>query len=176
MLGGIATLLEVMLLDSDLRVVHVPGPAVNRARRGTRGGEHKSDPKDAMVIADQVRMRDDLRIVTTMREDDVELQLLVRRRSEIVADQTRLAARTVPAVRNRRSGRRRRGHARTAGLRAAPSDPYSRLNSISGGRGPRLWSVMVRTHEFQRRIASSFPGGRIWAALSNHSIASVNPS
>src|SRR3546814_11113304 len=38
-------------------------------------------------------MRDDLRQVTAMREDDVELRLLVGRRSEIVADQTRRAAR-----------------------------------------------------------------------------------
>src|SRR3546814_5025757 len=82
-----------MLIEAELTVVHVPGLAVNRARRGTVGGEHKSDPKDARVIADQVRMRDDLRQVTAMREDDVELRLLVGRRSEIVADQTRRAAR-----------------------------------------------------------------------------------
>jgi transposase len=91
-LGGIAALAEAMLLDAGLTVVHVPGLAVNRARRGTTGGEHKSDPKDARVIADQVRMRDDLR-VERMREDDVELRLLVGRRSEIVTDQTRRAAR-----------------------------------------------------------------------------------
>ena len=93
LLGGIAGLLEAMLIEAGLTVVHVPGLAVNRARRGTVGGEHKSDPKDARVIADQVRMRDDLRQVTAMREDDVELRLLVGRRSEIVADQTRRAAR-----------------------------------------------------------------------------------
>lgn len=93
LLGGIAGLLEAMLLDAGLTVVHVPGLAVNRARRGTVGGEHKSDPKDARVIADQVRMREDLRQVTQMREDDVELRLLVGRRSEIVADQTRRAGR-----------------------------------------------------------------------------------
>jgi transposase len=93
LLGGIAALLEAMLLQADLTVVHVPGLAVNRARRGTTGGEHKSDPKDARVIADQVRMRGDLRTVQRSREDDVELRLLVGRRSEIVADQTRRAAR-----------------------------------------------------------------------------------
>lgn len=88
-LGGIASLLEAMLLEAGLTVVHVPGLAVSRARRGTRGGEHKSDPKDARVIADQVRMRDDLRPVTAMREEDAELRLLVGRRSELVADATR---------------------------------------------------------------------------------------
>lgn len=92
-LGGIASLLEAMLADAGLAVVHVPGLAVNRARRGTAGGEHKSDPKDAKVIADQVRMRDDLRPVTVMREEDVELRLLAGRRREIVTDATRRAAR-----------------------------------------------------------------------------------
>lgn len=93
LLGGVATLLEAMLLDAGLRVLHVPGVTVSEARRGTVGGEQKSDPKDARVIADQVRMRDDFRELTTMREDDVELRLLVGRRGEIVADQTRRAAR-----------------------------------------------------------------------------------
>jgi len=93
LLGGIAALLEAMLLDAELTVVHVPGLAVHRARRRTVGGEHKSDPKGARVIADQVRMRDDFRVVARMREDDVELRLLVGRRSEIVTDQTRRAAR-----------------------------------------------------------------------------------
>src|SRR3546814_8150366 len=88
-----AGLWEGMRLEAGRTVGDVPGLAVNRARRATGGGEHKSDPKDARVIADQVRMRDDLRQVTAMREDDVELRLLVGRRSEIVADQTRRAAR-----------------------------------------------------------------------------------
>ncbi|HEX6473154.1 MAG TPA: IS110 family transposase [Streptosporangiaceae bacterium] len=93
LLGGIAALLEAMLLEAGITLVHISGLAVNRARRGTTGGEHKSDPKDAKVIADQVRMRDDLRTVTAMRDDDVELRLLVGRRSELVADQTRRASR-----------------------------------------------------------------------------------
>lgn len=92
-LGGIAALAGAMLLADGLAVVHVPGLTVNRARRGTTGGEHKSDPKDAKVIADQVRMRDDLRPVEAARDIDVELRLLAGRRAEIVTDQTRRAAR-----------------------------------------------------------------------------------
>lgn len=88
-LGGIAGLAEAMLLAAGLRVVHVSGLAVNRARRGTVGGERKSDPKDARVIADQVRVRDDLRLVTTPSEVDTELRLLVSRRHDLVTDQTR---------------------------------------------------------------------------------------
>jgi transposase len=93
LLGGVATLLEAMLLDADLRVLHVPGVTVSEARRGTKGGEQKSDPKDARVIADQLRLHDDFRELTELREDDVELRLLVNRRGDIVADQTRRASR-----------------------------------------------------------------------------------
>jgi transposase len=89
LLGGIASLAQAMLLDAGLHCVHVPGLAVNRARQGTTGGERKSDPKDAKVIADQVRTRDDLRPVTAMSEIDAELRLLVARRRELVADQVR---------------------------------------------------------------------------------------
>src|SRR5215207_8553927 len=53
-MGGIASLLVVMVQDAGLPVLHVPGLAVNRARQGTVGGENKSDPRDARVIAEQV--------------------------------------------------------------------------------------------------------------------------
>ena len=88
-LGGIARLLETMLLTAGLEVVHVPGLAVKTARRATRGGEHKSDPRDARVIADQVRSRDDLRRVALLNDADADLALLVARRRELVVGQTR---------------------------------------------------------------------------------------
>lgn len=87
--GGIASLLAAMLAESGFLVVHVPGLAVNRARQGTSGGEHKSDPRDAKVIADQVRTRGDLRPLEVGSEVEVELRLLVGRRRELVVDQTR---------------------------------------------------------------------------------------
>lgn len=92
-LGGIARLLEVMLCQADLQVRHVPGHAVKVTRRATRGGEHKSDPRDAKVIADLVRARDDLRLVTTDERADVGLALLVSRRGDLVEDQSRGIAR-----------------------------------------------------------------------------------
>lgn len=91
--GGIASLLTAMLLDAGLAVVHVSGLAVNRARQGTTGGEHKSDPRDAAVIADQVRHRSDLRPVDAGSELDAEIRLLVGRRRELVTDQTRRISR-----------------------------------------------------------------------------------
>jgi transposase len=87
--GGIASLLCAMLLEAGIEVVHVSGLAVNRAREGTSGGEHKSDPRDAAVIADQVRHRQDLRAIDPLSELDAEIRLLVARRRELVAEQTR---------------------------------------------------------------------------------------
>ena len=87
--GGIAGLAEAMLAAAGLRLVHVPGLAVNRARQGTRGGESKSDPRDARVIADQVRMRRDLRVIEAESELDLDMRLLVGRRRDLVDEQTR---------------------------------------------------------------------------------------
>ena len=86
--GGIAGLAEAMLTEAGLALVHVPGLAVNRARQGTVGGEHKSDPRDARVIADQVRLRQDLRAIEPVTELDLELRLLVGRRRDLVGGQT----------------------------------------------------------------------------------------
>lgn len=91
--GGIAGLLTAMLLEASIEVVHVSGLAVNRARQGTTGGEHKSDPRDAAVIADQVRHRRDLRPVEGLTDLDAEIRLLVGRRRELVTDQTRRVSR-----------------------------------------------------------------------------------
>lgn len=90
MMGSFATLLAAMLIDAGERVVHVPGLAVNRARQGTIAGQAKSDPKDARVIADQLRLRaDDFRPITLSDDGTAELRLLVSRRSDLVVDQTR---------------------------------------------------------------------------------------
>lgn len=93
-LGGIAGLVTAMLMDTGHRLMHVPGLTVNRSRHGTRGGEHKSDPRDARVIADQLRLRDDWRPVTGDDEATLDLRLLVSRRSDLVTEQTRRINRT----------------------------------------------------------------------------------
>jgi transposase len=92
-LGGIAALLTAMLLTAGFRVVHVPGLAVNRARRGTRGGENKSDARDAKVIAEQVMLREDLRAVELPQDTAVELRLLVSHRTTLVKEATARTAR-----------------------------------------------------------------------------------
>ena len=92
-LGGIADLAEAMLAAAGFTLVHVPGMAVNRARRGTVGGENKSDPRDARTIADQVRTRSDLRQIEPATELDLEVRLLVGRRRDIVQAQTQRLSR-----------------------------------------------------------------------------------
>ena len=87
--GGTATLPCAMIAEAGCRLVHTPGLSVNRARRGMRGGGNKSDPRDAATIAELARTRPGLRHVDTGREIDVDIRLLVGRRSEIVRDQTR---------------------------------------------------------------------------------------
>lgn len=89
MVGGIAGLAAAMLAAAGFRLVHVPGLAVNRARQGTTGGESKSDPRDARVIADQTRIRRDLRPIEAGTELDLEIRLLAKRRRDLVDDQTR---------------------------------------------------------------------------------------
>lgn len=93
LLGGSATLLCAMLAEAGFRVVHTPGLSVNRARQGMRGGENKSDPRDAATIADLARTRTDLRPVEVEAEIDVDIRLLVGRRREVVVDQTRRLSR-----------------------------------------------------------------------------------
>jgi transposase len=93
MLGGVASLLAAMLAEAGIAIVHTPGLAVNRARQGARGGETKSDPRDAAVIAELARTRRDLRPVEPAGELDAELRLLVSRRRDLVLDQTRRASR-----------------------------------------------------------------------------------
>lgn len=91
--GGIASLTQAMLAAEGFELVHVPGLAVNRARQGTTGGESKSDPRDARVIADQVRRRTDLRPIIAEDELAVDIRLLVGRRRDLVDEQTRRLAR-----------------------------------------------------------------------------------
>lgn len=89
LMGGVASLLTAMLLEAGVRLVHVPGLVVNRARRASKGGEAKSDPRDAATIADQLHLRDDWRAITAEDDITLDLRMLVSRRRELVIDQTR---------------------------------------------------------------------------------------
>jgi len=90
--GSLARFLEAILLAEGLRLVHVPGIAVNRAGQGFAGGERKSDPRDARTIAELVRTRD-LRPILPDDETAIALRLKVTRRRELSDDQTRRVSR-----------------------------------------------------------------------------------
>lgn len=91
--GSIATFLQALLLADGLELVHVPGLAVNRAAHGYAGGERKSDPQDARVIADLVRTRRGLRPIRPDDDATASLRLLVSRRRDLVQDQNRRVSR-----------------------------------------------------------------------------------
>jgi Transposase len=56
--GG-AALVIALLVGHDQQLLYIPGRVVNRASSSYRG-EGKTDARDALVIADQARMRRDL--------------------------------------------------------------------------------------------------------------------
>src|SRR5215216_2311604 len=85
---GAAALVIGLLLHRGQPVFYLPGIAVNRASAGYRG-EGKTDAKDAASIADQARMRRDLRELHVLDEDIAQLQLLSSYRADLAADRTR---------------------------------------------------------------------------------------
>jgi transposase len=86
--GGGAALLLALLWGRGQRVLYIPGLAVDRARDGFRG-ETKTDRRDALVIAEQARMRRDLKPLEPTDELLSEMRLFLSRRSDLVADQSR---------------------------------------------------------------------------------------
>jgi len=85
---GPAALAITLLLQAGQRVFFLPGIAVNRATAAYRG-EGKTDAKDAAIIADQARMRRDLRELKLGDEAISELRMLTAHRADIAADRTR---------------------------------------------------------------------------------------
>jgi transposase len=88
MTGGEPALLLALLINHGQEVLYIPGRLVNRASDGYRG-EGKTDARDAHVIADQARMRRDLRPIRPGDEAAIELRLLTGRRADLVEDRTR---------------------------------------------------------------------------------------
>ncbi|MGW2426140.1 IS110 family transposase [Streptomyces sp. NPDC001709] len=85
---GYAGLVITLLVSHGQRPLYIPGRAVNRAS-GSYRGEGKTDARDALVIADQARMRRDLSPLRAENEAMAELKLLTARRTDLVCDRTR---------------------------------------------------------------------------------------
>jgi transposase len=88
MTGGEPALLIAILVGHVQELLYLSGRMVNRAADGYRG-EGKTDARDARIIADQARMRRDLRPIRVGDEATIELRLLTGHRLDLVADRTR---------------------------------------------------------------------------------------
>ncbi|WP_327380863.1 IS110 family transposase [Streptomyces sp. NBC_01207] len=86
--GG-AALLIGLLVSHGQPVAYLTGLAVHRASATYKGGEGKTDAKDAFVIADQARVRRDLGLLRPGDEIAVDLRTLTTRRLDTVFDRTR---------------------------------------------------------------------------------------
>ncbi|GAA1196211.1 IS110 family transposase [Mycolicibacterium poriferae] len=85
-----ASLLLTVLADAGKSVRYLAGRAVWQASGTYRGGEAKTDAKDARVIADQSRMRGtDLPVLHPHDDLVTELRMLTAHRADLVADRTR---------------------------------------------------------------------------------------
>jgi transposase len=86
--AGGAALVISLLANRDQPLLYIPGRVVHRAA-GMYRGEGKTDARDAAVIADQARLRHDLRPM--LRRDAVarDLHILTARRADVMADHTR---------------------------------------------------------------------------------------
>jgi transposase len=85
-----ASLLLTVLADAGKSVRYLAGRSVWQASVTYRGGEAKTDAKDARVIADQSRMRGpDVPVVHPHDDLITELRMLTAHRADLVADRTR---------------------------------------------------------------------------------------
>lgn len=87
MAGGEPALLLALLTGHGQEPLYVPGRVVNRASDGYRG-EGETDARDALVIADQARIRRDLKPMRPTDEATIELKILTNRRTDLVRDRT----------------------------------------------------------------------------------------
>ncbi|GAC1607184.1 MAG: hypothetical protein NVS3B6_21030 [Pseudarthrobacter sp.] len=85
--GGPA-LLIALLVGHGQDILYIPGRTVHHASKIYRG-DGKTDAKDAAVIADQARMRRDLRPLRAGDETSTGLRLLTARRADKSADRVR---------------------------------------------------------------------------------------
>jgi hypothetical protein len=85
---GPAALVIALLLELGQRLLYLPGVAVNRLS-GAYPGEGKTDAKDAAIIADQARMRRDLRELQLDDEMIAELRMLTAHRTDVAANRVR---------------------------------------------------------------------------------------
>ncbi|MEV6796595.1 IS110 family transposase [Streptomyces sp. NPDC051320] len=87
--GTSSALLLALLAAHGQQAVYVPGRTVNRMS-GAYRGEAKTDARDAYVIAETVRHRNDFAAIDVPAQLAADLALLTAHRSDLVADRTRM--------------------------------------------------------------------------------------
>ncbi len=90
--GGLGRTLAQQLAAAGEDVVDVPSTLSVRARLLSTGGDRKTDPADALHVAQVARFRNDLRKVTAEDQSTI-LQLLTERRNDLVNERTRVVNR-----------------------------------------------------------------------------------
>src|SRR3954469_6729049 len=87
--GTASALLLALLAAHGQHVVYVPGRTVNRMS-GAYRGEAKTDARDAYVIAETSRVRNDFQVIDVPAQLAADLALLTAHRTDLVADRVRL--------------------------------------------------------------------------------------
>jgi transposase len=129
-----ASLLLAVLADVGRSVRYLAGRAVWQASTTYRGGEAKSDAKDARVIADQSRMRgEDLPVLHPDDDLVTELRMLTAHRADLVADRTR----TINRLRQQL-------------IAVCPA--LERVAEVTSDRG---WAVLLSRYQRPKAIRSS---------------------
>jgi len=95
--AGGAALLLALLWEREQKVLYIPALVVDRARDAYRG-ESKTDERDARLIAEQARMREDFSELAPEEGTLAELRLLLARRRDLTVDQTRAITRLREAL------------------------------------------------------------------------------
>ncbi|MPY34438.1 IS110 family transposase [Streptomyces adustus] len=87
--GTASALLLALLAAHGQQAVYVPGRTVNRMS-GAYRGEAKTDARDAYVIAETARHRNDFAAIDVPAQLAADLALLTAHRSDLVADRVRM--------------------------------------------------------------------------------------
>ncbi|WP_406197970.1 IS110 family transposase [Streptomyces europaeiscabiei] len=87
--GTSSALLLALLAAHGQRAVYVPGRTVNRMS-GAYRGEAKTDARDAYVIAETARHRNDFAAIDVPAQLAADLALLTAHRADLVADRVRM--------------------------------------------------------------------------------------
>ncbi len=137
--NGGAALLIALMAEREQRLHYIPGRVVHHAAGGYRGGDSKTDAKDAAIIADQARMRRDLHPMRAGDEISIELGILTSRRTDLMRDRTRTINRLRALLGTYFPARAGVGHQQrqsdvdlALGLSDAGRDPQARPGTVAG--------------------------------------------